>query len=444
MLIKDIQLSELPSVYLLNKDNLPSYAAIYFVSDGTGQILYIGRTVNLVARWREHHRFGQLKRLNRKNQISISWLECSNNMNTLANLETEFIELYKPPLNWTKVVTPIRRITPVETALQQSFQQLAKFNTMIFGFDPIAGEEPPTIYLFYPVYGRRGVSGGIRSALKNINKKASSLKWKEYHTEPKSFGKFGYWETNYKGIRIDLTPAQELVNVMSDSTRRTVAGVELMAFSSQQLEILIENSPDFKEEFSSLEALEEDPIPLELASKLQPCQGNNKNVVEVEPWEELELMPEGEVRVMSRQFLYVDSVEVEVCANDNGKYFVRHNVFWWIEHRQKNPHPEYDCIINNLKAAVDRLPTIKWAGYKFRFETIFFKEDDVEVEDILLLPLAMFEELIKDTLRFRSPLKETIQTGEYQPQPNDGANIKLCVWLQHNSLFSLLKPATNE
>ncbi|PSM49732.1 excinuclease ABC subunit C [Chroococcidiopsis sp. CCALA 051] len=444
MPIENLQLSELPSVYLLNKDNLPSCAAIYFVSDSTGQILYIGRTGNLVSRWREHHRFRQLKKLNRKNQVSISWLRCNNDINTLSNLETEFLELYKPPLNWSQVVAPIRRITPIETALQQSFLHLAKFNTMIFGFNPIAGEGLPTIYLFYPVYGRHGVSGGIRSALKNINKKASSLKWKEYHTEPKSLGKFGYWETNYKGIRIDLTPAQELVNMMSDATRRTVAGVELMAFSSQQLEILIENSPDFKEEFSSLEALEKDPIPLELASNLQLCQGNNKNVVEVEPWEELEPMPEGEARVMSRQFLYVNDVEVEVCTNRNGKYFVRHNVYWWIEHRQKNPHPQYNCIIDNLKAAVNRLPTIRWAGYKFRFETIFFKEDDVEVEDTLLLPLAMFEELIKDILRFRSPLKETIQSGEYQPQTNDEASIKLCVWLQHNSLFSLLKPAINQ
>ena len=444
MSIKDIQLSKLPSVYLLNKDNLPSCAAIYFISDVTGQILYIGRTVNLVARWREHHRFRQLKRLNRKNQISISWLKCNNDINSLSNLETEFIEFYKPPLNWSKVVAPIRRITPVETALQQSLQQLAKFNTMIFGFDPIAGEEPPTIYLFYPVYGRRGVSGGIRTALKNINKKASSLKWKEYNTEPKSLGKFGYWETNYNGIRIDLTPAQELVNMMSDSTRRTVAGVELMAFSSQQLEILMENSPDLKEEFSSLEALEEDPIPLELASKLQLCQGNNKNVVEVEPWEELEPMPEGEARVMSRQFLYVNDVEVEVCTNGNGKYFVRHNVYWWIRNGEKNPNPERYNLIQAFQSAVDRLSTIRWSGYRFRLETIFFDEDDAEVESILF-PLAMFEDLMKDIKSMcGAKLFTEIQSGEYQSKPEDRASIRLGAWLQHNSLFSLLKSTTNE
>lgn len=177
--MEGIKLSELPLVYLLDKDNLPSCAAIYFVSDSKGQILYIGRTINLVERWRNHHRFNQLKRFNRKSCVSISWMTCSSDINTLSNLESSLIELYKPPLNWSRVVAPIRRITPVETALQQSQQMLANLNTMIFGFDPIANEEPPTIYLVYPVYGKRGISGGIRSALRNINKKANALKWKE-------------------------------------------------------------------------------------------------------------------------------------------------------------------------------------------------------------------------------------------------------------------------
>lgn len=398
MLLKDIK-SELPSIYLLNKDNLPNCAAIYFVSDSKGQILYIGRTVNLVARWRDHHRFNQLKRFNRKNPVSISWMTCSNDPNTLLKLENEFINLYKPPLNWSKVVAPIRRITPVETALQQSLQQLAKLNIMIFGFDPIAGEDPPTIQLLYPVYGRRGVSGSIRIALRNINKKASALKWKEYRTEPKSLGKFGYWETEYNGIRIDLAPSSILVHFMDDSTRRTVAGIEIMAFSREQIETLIENVPEIKEDISGLDALEDDPIPIELVDKRQPYDGKNKSVVAVEPWEELEPMPEGEARVMNRQFLFVDGVEIEVCTNENGKHFIRHNVYWWITQKQKNPDPEGNRVILNLQGAIERLPTIKWSDYKFRLETIVFEEDDVEVESILL-PLGMFEDLMKDVSRY--------------------------------------------
>lgn len=438
MLSKSIKLSELPSVYLLDKDNLPNCAAIYFVSDSKGQIIYIGRTVNLVARWREHHRFKQLKRFNRKNPVTISWLTCSNDLTTLSNLENEFIKLYKPPLNWSKVVAPVRKITPVETALQQSLQQLAKLNTVILGFDPMAGEKPPTIYLEYPVYGKRGLSGSIRTALRNINKKASSLKWKEYNTEPKSLGKFGYWETEYNGIRIELSPVEGLVNIMQDSTRRTVAGVEFMALSASQLEIIIEAAPDIKKDYPGLEAVEDDPIPIQLVNN-QPYKGKNKDVVAVEPWEELEPMPEGEVREMSRQFLDVDGVEIEVCTNGNGKHFVRHNVYWWIEHGNKNPDPKSNCVIENLQRAVDRLPTIRWSGYRFRLEAIVFSEDDVEVKSILL-PLTMFEDLMKEVKsRFSGSLLEEIQSGAYKPEPNAPANIKLSTWLQRNSLCSLLE-----
>lgn len=41
-------------------------------------------------------------------------------------------------------------------------------------------------------------------------------------------------------------------------------------------------------------------------------------------------MAEGEVRVVTRQFVYVDDIEIEVCTNNNGKYFVRHNLYLWI------------------------------------------------------------------------------------------------------------------
>ncbi|TAE59714.1 MAG: GIY-YIG nuclease family protein [Nostocales cyanobacterium] len=433
---KKIELSELPFVYLLDRDRLPNCAAIYFVSDSKGQIVYIGRTINLLERWKAHHRFNQFKRLNRKNRLNIIWLTCKADIETLSMLEIELINLYKPPLNWTKVVKPIRKITPAETALQQSLQQLAKFNVMIFGFDPIADQELPTIYLLYPVYGMRGCSGSIRTALKNINKKASSLKWKEYKTYPKSSGKFGFWETEHNGLRIDIAPAQGLVDFMPDSICRTLAGVELKAFSSEQLEIILEKMSEYEENTSSLGTLEDDPIPVEFVDKTK--NGNNKNVTEVEFWEELEQMAEGEVRVMTRQFVYVDEVEIEICVNDNG-YFVRYHLYYWIMYDKKNPNFQYQGTIPDLQAAANRLPTIKWAGYKFRFETIRFSEDDVEVES-LLIPLAMFEDLMKNKegIHNTNVIKE-IQKGEYKPKPDDSARIKLFAWLQSNSISSLLQ-----
>ncbi|MDM9381107.1 hypothetical protein QUB80_10365 [Chlorogloeopsis sp. ULAP01] len=212
-----------------------------------------------------------------------------------------------------------------------------------------------------------------------------------------------------------------------------------MAFGRKQLEMLLENTPEFKNNILGLDALEDDPIPVKLVDKYQHGKEKNKNVVEVEPWEELEPMPEGEVRIMTRQFLYVDGVEVEVCTNTNGKYFVRHNVYWWIMHRQKNPDPHYNRIIENLKNRVDGLPTIRWSGYRFRFETIVFEEDDVEVESVLL-PLTMFEDLIKNDAKPGDyKILEEIQNGEYKSKPNDNVSLKLFAWLNSNLLFSLLQ-----
>jgi hypothetical protein len=147
-------------------------------------------------------------------------------------------------------------------------------------------------------------------------------------------------------------------------------------------------------------------------------------------------MAEGEARIMTRQFLYVDDLEIEVCANANGKHFVRHNVYWWIEHQQKNPNLPLDTIIIWLQEALNRLPTIRWSGQKFRLETIIFSEDDMEAESILL-PLGMFEDLMKNKSRFGLDI-EIILNGESKLTPKHPARIKLCVWLQSNSLSSLL------
>jgi hypothetical protein len=35
-------------------------------------------------------------------------------------------------------------------------------------------------------------------------------------------------------------------------------------------------------------------------------------------------------------------------------------------------------------------------------------------------------------------IREEIQSGRYELKPNDSAAIKLCMWLQTNTLFSLL------
>ena len=129
--------------------------------------------------------------------------------------------------------------------------------------------------------------------------------------------------------------------------------------------------------------------------------------------------------ILQRSFMNPAGVEVEVCMDTQGKYFVRHHMYWCIAHAKKNPDPVYDCIIDNLKIlANNRLSTIKWAGHDFRFERIAF-EDGMEVNAVLL-PLRMFEDFI------------CFRAKNYRGEPPDNECTQLGRWLENRSLQELL------
>jgi hypothetical protein len=130
-------------------------------------------------------------------------------------------------------------------------------------------------------------------------------------------------------------------------------------------------------------------------------------------------------KLLQRSFMNPADVEVEICTDTNGKYFVRHHMYWCIAHASKNPDPVHNCIIDNLKImANNRLSTVKWAGHDFQFERIAF-EDGMEVETVLL-PLKMFEDFIR------------FQSKNYRGEPPDNECTRLGRWLENRSLEELL------
>ncbi len=96
-----IDISQLPSLPLSEGDNLPSCTAIYFVSLDSGELLYVGKAVNLYTRWRSHHRCKQLESLQ---NVYISWIEVESSVN-LDDLEANFIASFQPRLNGTVIPT---------------------------------------------------------------------------------------------------------------------------------------------------------------------------------------------------------------------------------------------------------------------------------------------------------------------------------------------------
>jgi hypothetical protein len=130
-------------------------------------------------------------------------------------------------------------------------------------------------------------------------------------------------------------------------------------------------------------------------------------------------------KLLQRHFINPANVEVEICLNSDGNYFVRHHTYWWIVYEKRNPDPIHECIIDNLKImANNRLSTIKWAGHRFQFEMIGF-DDGLEVEAVLL-PLKMFEDFI------------LFQSTNYKGTPSDNNCVRLGRCLKSRSIEDLL------
>ncbi|WP_163668968.1 helix-turn-helix domain-containing protein [Adonisia turfae] len=108
----DVQINELPSVALANKNQLPKTPSIYFAIDSEGTVQYIGRSENLNRRWLNHHRHDQFVKMN---GVKIAYIDCPTEL--LSEVESALIEWFKPALNGVQFrfpkpyeATPVSRI----------------------------------------------------------------------------------------------------------------------------------------------------------------------------------------------------------------------------------------------------------------------------------------------------------------------------------------------
>ncbi|HEY9297509.1 MAG TPA: GIY-YIG nuclease family protein [Phormidium sp.] len=90
---------ELPNCVLLDKSTLPAIPAIYFVVEES-TILYVGSTLNLKQRWYTHHKYEVIIKDYLEARIHFYYID---NLDTLRSLETFFINELTPVLNSTKI-----------------------------------------------------------------------------------------------------------------------------------------------------------------------------------------------------------------------------------------------------------------------------------------------------------------------------------------------------
>ncbi|MEP0873814.1 GIY-YIG nuclease family protein [Trichocoleus desertorum AS-A10] len=254
-MFSDVHLLELPYLELSQRSILPACPAIYFALDSENRVLYVGRATNLLARWKDHHRFDQLKRLSRSGTIKLAWLDCSSTPDLLEQAESYFLKLYHPLLNQTRV--PAKKIIPSEITLQEKLTKIAKY-ILVFGIAPAQESHPPIICLKY--FGWAREVNTLRRILKAGNQ-STSLKWTE--TVKRKYG--AWWKTSCNGVVLELGPwgsLQDKELLSQKAVAQKLAGIEILALPETALEEAFVKSPFLKDNYPGLTALEFDPIPL--------------------------------------------------------------------------------------------------------------------------------------------------------------------------------------
>jgi hypothetical protein len=93
--VQSIPLLTLPSVPFTERRRLPQCAAIYFVLNAHGTVLYVGQSINLALRWAAHHR---AVKLSEHQATRIAWL-VMDETHLLNAVETACLAYFEPCCN---------------------------------------------------------------------------------------------------------------------------------------------------------------------------------------------------------------------------------------------------------------------------------------------------------------------------------------------------------
>jgi len=99
--IEEIDPASLPYVAMSELRYLPESNGVYFVIEEGGQVVYIGQSVNIRQRWRNHHvqpDLCDLADLEAARRIRVAWF-LTPNADETGEIETLLIRRFRPRLN---------------------------------------------------------------------------------------------------------------------------------------------------------------------------------------------------------------------------------------------------------------------------------------------------------------------------------------------------------
>ncbi|MBF2057668.1 MAG: GIY-YIG nuclease family protein [Cyanobacterium sp. T60_A2020_053] len=275
--------TDLPYVSFDDLNFLPHCSGIYFAYDSKNIIHYIGQAKNIQQRWKTHHRKYQLEEINQKYPVKIAWLMWSEDDLDLA--EKYFIDLYKPLLNNTKVISP--NLIPSEITFKILLSKIAK-KIYLIGQKKSTQNSLTTIYLKYDATNTtaKGAAAVIKNFKKENKDKYLKIKWQKYNTitsgiinrigsrEHRQQGKENraynnHWQIFCNGVVIDITPQRGIYQLDFLETKcmpYRLAGIKTRAILENNFLEMI-NHPHYCSIVRGLDSIcpleiNLDPIPL--------------------------------------------------------------------------------------------------------------------------------------------------------------------------------------
>jgi len=118
------------SIPLAQRQQLPNKSGIYVIVDAEAEVWYVGKSINLNARWngRGHHRYQQLSRTNNKRSYKIYWKLFPSDQ--LHEKEQLYINLFKPHLNYSRVKTYARKAIQPNQEISRILKVINKKTTL--------------------------------------------------------------------------------------------------------------------------------------------------------------------------------------------------------------------------------------------------------------------------------------------------------------------------
>lgn len=125
-----------------------------------------------------------------------------------------------------------------------------------------------------------------------------------------------------------------------------------------------------------------------------------------ETWSELEELMDGEVRKLQGILVYPESgLEIEILKAENGRYYVRElTALLFVENcmysdlvtlQGELDQQTTDKIVRRISHFANSMQSMKWKGYRWRFEKVFIQWSDVDIETYsCLVPLSCFCDMI--------------------------------------------------